>query len=75
MAKVEQGLRQGAIGIGLPVGYYVDVASPELTAVAVLAKRYNSFITTHVRYLSQIPPSGYLGMEELLSVAASRMRT
>ena len=40
----------------------------EVITVASLAGRYNSFITTHVRYLAQMPPSGYLGMEEMLVV-------
>jgi hypothetical protein len=69
VAAVERGLRQGALGIGFPVGYATQVSSSELTEVAGLAKRYNSFILTHVRYLSQIPPSGYLGVQELLAVA------
>jgi len=71
MANVEQGLRQGGIGIGFPVGYYTEVGSPELMAVGSLAGRYDTFITTHVRYLSNIPPSGYMGLEELLAVAAT----
>ncbi|MDH3992558.1 MAG: amidohydrolase family protein [Gammaproteobacteria bacterium] len=69
LAKVEQGLRDGGLGISFPVGYYTAVGSPEVKTVAALANRYNAFITTHVRYLAQIPPSGYLGVEELLSVA------
>jgi len=71
LAKVEQGLRDGGVGLSFPVGYYTAVGSPEVNTVAGLAKRYNTFITTHVRYLAQIPPSGYLGVEELLSVAAA----
>ena len=71
MANVEQGLRQGGLGIGFPIGYYTAVGSPEVDTVAGLAKRYNTFITTHVRYLSNIPPSGYLGLEELLAVATA----
>ena len=69
LAKVDKGLRDGGIGLSFPVGYYTAVGSPEVQAVAVLAKQYDSFITTHVRYLAQIPPSGYLGVEELMSVA------
>jgi len=69
MKKVERGLRDGGLGLSFPVGYYTAVGSPEVNTVAGLAKRYNTFITTHVRYLAQIPPSGYLGVEELLSVA------
>jgi len=69
MANVEQGLREGGIGLSFPIGYYTAVGSPEVNKVANLAKRYNTFITTHVRYLAQIPPSGYLALEEMLSVA------
>jgi len=66
---MEKGLRQGGLGVGFAIGYFVKVGSPEVMEIANLASRYNSFITTHVRYLSQIPPSGYLGLEEMLAVA------
>ena len=69
VSAIEDGMRQGALGIGFPVGYATKVSSGELTEVAQIAKRYNSFILTHVRYLSQIPPSGYLGVQELMTVA------
>lgn len=69
VAAAEEGMRQGALGIGFAVGYATQVSSAELTEVASIAKRYNSFLLTHVRYLSQIPPSGYLGLQELLAVA------
>jgi len=71
LANVEQGLREGGIGLSFPIGYYTAVGSPEVNKVAGLAKRYNTFITSHVRYLAQIPPSGYLGLEEVLSVATA----
>jgi len=69
LAAVEKGLKQGGLGIGFAIGYYTVVGSPEVMGVAALARKYNSFITTHVRYLAQIPPSGYLGLEEMLAVA------
>jgi len=69
MEAMEKGLRQGGLGIGFAIGYYTVVGSPEVMNVASLAGRYDSFITTHVRYLAQLPPSGYLGMEEMLAVA------
>jgi len=71
LANVEQGLREGGVGLSFPIGYYTAVGSPEVNKVAGLAKRYNTFITSHVRYLAQIPPSGYLGLEEVLSVATA----
>lgn len=69
MAAVERAMRDGAVGIGFPVGYYTSVSSGELAEVASLAERYDSFILTHVRYMAQIPPSGFLAVQEMLSVA------
>jgi hypothetical protein len=67
---VDEGLAQGAIGIGFPVGYYTGVGGPEIFEVARLAVKYGGMpITTHVRYLSVINPSSYLGIEEMLAVA------
>jgi N-acyl-D-aspartate/D-glutamate deacylase len=69
MAAIEKELKQGGLGIAYPVGYYTRVGSPEMMAVTSLAAKYNLPITTHVRYLSQIPPSGYMGLEEMLTIA------
>src|SRR5210317_2425380 len=49
LANVEQGLREGGVGLSFPIGYYTAVGSPEVNKVAGLAKRYNTFITSHVR--------------------------
>lgn len=66
---VENGLDQGGLGVAFPLGYYTIVGSPEVMAVGQMAKKHNTFITSHVRYLAQIPPSGYLGIEEVLTVS------
>ena len=68
IASLEHGLRQGGLGIGIPVGYYTAIGDPEINEIVRLAKRYDTFIAAHVRYLSQIPPSGYLGIEEFLAL-------
>ena len=69
ITAVEAELKKGGLGIAYPIGYYTLVGSPEVMAVTSLAAKYDLPITTHVRYLSQIPPSGYLGLEEMLTVA------
>ncbi|MEV8469035.1 amidohydrolase family protein [Fluviibacterium sp. DFM31] len=69
VAAVEDSLRQGALGIGFPIGYATAVSGSELTDIAVMAKKYNAFFQTHVRYISQVPPSGYLAVQELIAVA------
>jgi len=60
LAAIETELKQGALGIAYPIGYYTVVGSPELMAVTSLAAKYDLPITTHVRYLAQIPPSGFM---------------
>lgn len=69
LTAVEQGLKDGGVGVGFPIGYYTAVGSPEVMAVAELAADYGAFVTSHVRYLSQVPPSGFLGMQEMINVA------
>ena len=69
MAAVEENLKQGALGIAYPIGYYTVVGSPEVMAVTSLAGKYNLPITVHVRYLAQIPPSGFMGLTEILTIA------
>lgn len=69
MEAIEAELKQGGFGIAYPIGYYTRVGSPEVMAVTSLAAKYNVPITTHVRYVSQVPPSGFLGMEEMITVA------
>lgn len=69
LEAVEAELKQGALGIGYPIGYYTVVGSPEVMAVTGLAAKYDLPITTHVRYLAQIPPSGFMGLVEMLTIA------
>ena len=69
LGAVEQGLKDGGLGVGFAIGYYTAVGSPEIMGIAGLAKEYGAFVTSHVRYLSQVSPSGYLGMQELITVA------
>ena len=69
MDAIEAELKKGGLGIAYPVGYYTLVGSPEMMSVTSLAAKYDVPITAHVRYLAQIPPSGYLGMAEMITVA------
>lgn len=67
--NVEEGLQQGAVGIGIPIGYYGKITSSELEAVYGLANRYNTCVTSHVRYMSNIQPSGIMGLLEAIALA------
>lgn len=71
MARVEQGLKEGAIGIGVLAGYAPGYGRKEYYALAQLAKRYDVPTFTHVRYLSVIEPqSSFEAFEELVALAA-----
>ncbi|TWT81264.1 N-acyl-D-glutamate deacylase [Planctomycetes bacterium CA13] len=69
LSNVEAGLNQGALGIGVPIGYYNKITSAEIYAVYGVAKRYKTFVGSHVRYMSNIQPSGVLALMEALSDA------
>ena len=66
---VEEGLKQGALGVGVPVGYMVDgVTSQETTAWQRLAGKYGRATFLHGRFSSQqAPTTGILGFEELIA--------
>jgi N-acyl-D-aspartate/D-glutamate deacylase len=69
LEAMEAELKQGGLGIAYPIGYYTVVGSPEVNSVTKLAAKYDLPITTHVRYLAQIPPSGFMGITEMLTIA------
>lgn len=72
MARVEQGLKEGALGIGVLAGYAPGYGKKEYYALAQLAKKYDVPTFTHVRYLSVIEPqSSFEAFEELVALAAS----
>jgi hypothetical protein len=66
---IEDGLRQGALGIGAPVGYMTQgVTSRETTSWQRLAGKYGRATFLHGRFSSQqAPTTGVLGFEELLA--------
>lgn len=72
ITRVEQGLRDGAIGIGVLAGYAPGYGRKEAFAVAQLAARYGVPTFTHARYMSVIEPqSSFEGIAELVSLAAA----
>ena len=68
---VEEGLKQGALGVGVPVGYMVDgVTSQETAAWQRLAGKYGRATFLHARFSSQQPPTtGILAFEEMIANA------
>jgi hypothetical protein len=68
---VEDGFKQGALGVGPPVGYLVDgVTSQEMIGVQKLAGKYGRFSHVHTRFSSQEPPtSALLAFQEVIASA------
>ncbi len=66
--KLEEGLKEGALGVGHCPGYMVaGVTQQESTIAQKLAGKYGTFVAVHGRYSSQMPPaSGLLGMSEMM---------
>jgi len=66
---VEEGLKRGALGVGVPVGYMTKgVTSQETASWQRLAAKYGVASYLHARFSSQAPPStGVLSFEELIA--------
>ena len=72
IGRVEQGLKEGALGVGILAGYAPGYGRKEAFAVAQLAARLDVPTFTHVRYMSVIEPqSSFEAIEEIVSLAAA----
>jgi N-acyl-D-glutamate deacylase len=68
---VEQGLDEGALGIGINAGYAPGYGRKEYFALAELAAERDVATFTHVRYASNTEPqSSYEAVQELIANAA-----
>jgi len=73
LALLEEGLKQGALGIGYTPGYMVTgVRSEEGVGAQKLAGQYGRFVAMHGRFSGQQPPNdGLLGTLQQLGAAAA----
>jgi N-acyl-D-glutamate deacylase len=72
LARIERGLAEGALGIGVLAGYAPGHGRKEAFAVAQLAARHGVPTFTHARYGSVIEPnSSFEGLAEIVSLAAA----
>ncbi|MFS1926075.1 amidohydrolase family protein [Vibrio breoganii] len=72
LKDVEQGLKEGGLGIGVNAGYAPGYGHKEYYQVAKLAKRYELPTYTHVRYANGTEPkSSFEAYQELISLAAT----
>jgi N-acyl-D-glutamate deacylase len=68
---VEQGLREGGLGVGVPLGYAPESNNDEYFEIARLAKKYGVPVFTHIRYLEPYgPKNSLLAHQELIALAA-----
>ncbi len=70
---IEEGLKQGALGVGHVPGYMSEsVTAQECYGAQVLAAKYGRFVSMHGRFSSQQPPvTGILAIEEQLGAVAA----
>jgi len=71
MSYIDEGLREGALGVGVPVGYMTTgVTQYELYKYQELASKYDRVTNGHVRFAGIRPPTeGQLGIQEMLANA------
>jgi hypothetical protein len=70
---IEDGLKQGALGVGVPTGYMVDgITQRETYGSQVLAGKYGRVVGLHGRFSGQDQSaSGMLGTDEQLGALAA----
>lgn len=73
LGLVDQGLKEGALGVGPPMGYMVDgFTSQEIVGAQRLAGKYKRFSHVHTRFSSQTSPtSGILAFQEAIASAGA----
>ncbi|NJM55136.1 MAG: D-glutamate deacylase [Verrucomicrobiae bacterium] len=71
LSLVDEGLRQGAPGVGIPVGYMTTgLTQYEMFKYQELAARYGRVSNGHTRFAGIRPPTGgMLGIQEMLANA------
>jgi N-acyl-D-glutamate deacylase len=71
LSYVDEGLRQGALGVGIPVGYMTTgVTQYELYKYQELAAKYGRISNGHVRFAGIRPPTqAHLAVQEMLANA------
>jgi hypothetical protein len=68
---IEGGLKQGALGVGPPIGYMTQgFSSQETIGMQALTGKYSRFMHVHTRFSSQrAPTSGILAFQEVFASA------
>jgi N-acyl-D-glutamate deacylase len=71
LLSLEEGLREGALGIGINAGYAPGYGRKEYFALAELAAKHDVATFSHVRYASNVEPrSSFEAVQELIGLSA-----
>lgn len=72
LTVLEQGIKEGALAIGVNAGYVPGVGGKELIEVSKLAARYGIPTSTHIRNWSNVDPDSSLeGLNMMIGLAAT----
>jgi N-acyl-D-glutamate deacylase len=72
LARVEQGLKDGSLGIGMLAGYAPGYGHKENYLLHKLAARHNVPVFIHVRYMGMVEPeSSFAAYQEVIAAAAA----
>jgi hypothetical protein len=72
MNLLERELADGALGIGVPLGYIPETGSTEYLRIAEMAAEWNLPVFTHARYISELEPRDSVEAAlEIIGVAAA----
>jgi N-acyl-D-glutamate deacylase len=72
LEALEEGLKEGALAIGVNAGYVPGVGGKELIEVSMLAARYHVPTSTHIREWSNVDPKSSIeGLNFMIGVAAT----
>jgi len=69
---IENGLRRGALAVGMGINYTAAATHDEIVAVFRLAAKHGASVHVHLRHAGlQEPTTGLVGIEEVIAAAAA----
>ena len=67
LARVEEGIREGGLGIGTAHQYTPGARREEIYRIFQLANKYDLTVFSHIRYGSAIPPDTFNAVQEMIA--------
>jgi N-acyl-D-aspartate/D-glutamate deacylase len=70
--RIEEGLKQGALAIGMGINYTAGASREEIVEIFQVAAKNNATIHVHLRHAGILDPdNGIAGLEEVIAAAAA----